>query len=108
MDINEQSRTILSKSGPLKLYDFGGVRITSKYNFEDTTYKFSVFGMGFYFNSNQFQNLVNSKGVEGLLESMEKISSSMLHLVEDNDGYFLFRRALQEAQKEGHRIIQSC
>jgi hypothetical protein len=108
MDINEQSRTILSKSGPWKLYDFGGVRITSKYDFEDTRYKISMFGFGFYINSNQFQSIVNSKGIEGLTDSMEKVSNSMLHLIEDNDGYFLFRRSLQEAQKEDHKIIQSC
>ena len=107
MDINGRSRKIPSKNSPRKLYDFGGVRITSKYDFEDTKYKISMFGGGFYVNVSHFQNLVNSKGMEELVESMEKISSLMPHFMKDNDGYFMIRRALQEAQKEDYRIIQS-
>lgn len=107
MDINEQSRTIFSKSDPWTSYDFGGVKITAKYLSEETKYMMFIFGRGFCFNSNQFQNLVNSKGIEGLAESMEKITIFMHHLVEDTDAYFIVRRAIQEAQKKERRIIQN-
>jgi len=105
MDVNEQSRTIFLESNPSTLYNFGGIRITAKYLSEETKYNMSIFGSGFYFNSNQFQNLVNSKSIEELAESMEKIKSSMHHAVEDNDAYFIARRALQEAKKMDMKIL---
>ena len=114
MDIDEKNRTIFTKGSPWLLYDFGrtedfqGIKITCKYGHENVSYKIFMFGRGFYFNVREFEKITNSTGIEGLSDSFREIRrDTIFKVIEDNDAYFIFRRALQEAQKEDRRIIQS-
>lgn len=105
MDANEQDCAIL-KRNPWVLYDFGGVRITSKYDFENTKYKISMFGNGFYFNSAEFGKVVNSRDAGDLFYALVEIKKSAIsHVIDDNDGYFTMKRALEEARKKENMIL---
>ncbi|MEK6760991.1 MAG: hypothetical protein AABX93_03650 [Nanoarchaeota archaeon] len=110
--MNEEKRNFLTYDGLWKLFDFKTedferVMITSRYIGDGTTYKISMFQTRYYFNANQFDKISASKGIDGLFEVFRELNRlNVFQKIVDNDSYFIFRRALDEADQEEMRIFE--